>query len=278
MKNLLIVFLCLLLMAANAEAKGTFEKLNCNDFIVHIYNSNDVMANTSLIVEGKEGLVLMELPLFKENAVEFDAYVKSLHKKVNVVFTDYREGYMPDTLSVMPKGMASFLKGNVYSSMMAHFKKTFGNTIVDITPTPTMELPFGEPIRLAGVSFTLKSGPTSDFPAASIIIGNQGVYYTHWAFTKAHMSHHQLDSTAAIDAEIDATNAAIKAKCKYYIGGHGGLAKNGDLQFRLNYLSTVKKLRIECATAADFSAALLKKYPDLPGGNGVKELAAVLYK
>ena len=278
MKKFLIMFICLLLMAANAEAKGTFEKLNCHGFTVHVYNTNDSMANTSLIVEGKDGLVLMELPLLKDNLAEFDAYVKKLKKKVSMVFTDYHEGYMPDTLSVMPKGMATFLKGKVYSGMMAHFKKTFGDAMVDITPTPIMELPYGESLRLAGISFILKSGATTDFPAASIIIGDHEVYYSHWAFTKAHMNPHQLKSVAAIDILIGDTKTALKENCKYYVGGHGGVAKKEDLQFRLNYLASVKGLRTNCATAEEFSAALLKEYPNLPGEDGVKELVAALYK
>ena len=56
-----------LALGAGLAHAGTFETLDCGEFKAHVYNSGDVMGNTSLIIEGKEGLVLMELPLFKEN-------------------------------------------------------------------------------------------------------------------------------------------------------------------------------------------------------------------
>ena len=72
--------------------------------------------------------------------------------------------------------------------------------------------------------------------------------------------------------------AAQQSGATHFVGGHGGVAPEGAVQFRLEYLETVKKLRGENQTAAAFAEALQKAYPDLPGAEGVQKLAEALYK
>ena len=278
MKRLILSLFALLLAAVPASAKGSFEALKCEGFTAHVYNSNDVMKNTSLIVEGKDGLVLMELPLFKEDFKQFSDYAAALKKPVRQVVTDYHEGAVPNVPSIMPQGMPAFIRGEVYSGMMAHFKKTFGDSIVDIPEVQAAEVPFGATVMLAGVPFTFQKSPSPGFPAANIVIGEKQVYYTHWAFAKAHMNHLQLKTAAAIDAELASAKAALNSGCKYFIGGHGGLAGSDAVAFRLEYLETLKKLRATCPTAEAFATALKKAYPALPGEEGVTKMAEGLYK
>lgn len=115
------------LLFANAAQAGIFEILDCGDFKAHVYNSGDVMANTSLLIEGKESLVAMELPLFKENAKEFDAYIAKLDKPLVRVLSDYHEGAVANVPNLMPAGMPAFMQGEIYTGMMAHFKNQFGD-------------------------------------------------------------------------------------------------------------------------------------------------------
>ena len=275
----LATLLGLLLYAGLAQA-GSFEALDCGDFKAHVYNSGDVMGNTSLIVEGKEGLVLMELPLFKENMAEFDEYAARLGKPPVRVITDYHEGAVAGVPGLMPEGMPAFIAGETYTGMMARFKEKFGDKLVDLPEVKVEEAPFGGTVELAGVPFAFSKGPASDFPAANILIGGK-VFYSHWAPAKAHMNHLQLDSVAAIDEELASARAALAAQeagAKHFVGGHGGLAPEGAVGFRVEYLETVKKLRGEHQTAAAFAEALKKAYPDLPGAEGVEKMAGALYR
>ena len=270
------LLLALLLRAGMAHA-GDFAVLDCGDFKTHVYDSGDAMANTSLIVEGKEGLVAMELPLFKENMAEFTAYIARLNKPLVRVVTDYHAGALPDAPNLMPEGMPAFVKGGRYTGMMAHFKERFGDRIVDLPDITAEEAAFGSTATLAGVSFTFNKGPTTGFPAADILIGGK-VYYTHWTPARAHMNPLQLSSPAAVDAELASTRAALDSGAVHFVGGHGGVAKEGAVQFRLDYLETVRRLRGEHETAAAFAEALKAAYPDLPGAEGVEKLAEALYK
>ena len=65
-----------------AQTKGKFEVLDLKDFKLHVYYTNDALNDASYIVEGKNGLITLEQPLFKDNVAEFDAYVTSLNKPV----------------------------------------------------------------------------------------------------------------------------------------------------------------------------------------------------
>lgn len=129
----------------------------------------------------------------------------------------------------------------------------------------------------AGVPFEFRRGASSDFPAASIIIGDK-VYYTHWTPAKAHMSHLQLTSRAAVDAEIAEAERELNSGAVLFIGGHGGAIQKESVEFKIAYLNTIKSLLEKATTADEFASALDKAYPNLPGADGITALANALYK
>lgn len=277
MKKALVALATMTTLVAGAQTKGNFEVLDCTTFKVHVYNSNDVMADASYIIEGKKGLVLMELPLFKENSAEFNAYVKKLNKPIEKVITDYHLGGSDDHEITEPEGMPAFIKGDIYGGMMKHFGQVFGEAMVSLPTAATQEVAFGSTHTWAGVTFTFEKGASTDFPAASIIIGKK-VYYTHWTPAKAHPSNLQFSSSTAVDAELKEAQKALKSGCKYFAGGHGGLATIDALEFKIEYLNTVNKLLNENKTAQDFVSAMKSKYPSLAGENNLSALAEALYK
>ena len=76
----------------SVSAQGEFKSYEGKGFTMHVYHSNDVMADCSFIIETKKGLVTMEEPLFKSGVKEFEAYVVKLGKPVTARITDYHEG------------------------------------------------------------------------------------------------------------------------------------------------------------------------------------------
>ena len=254
---------------------GQFQAFDLDGFRLHVYNSNDVMADTSFIIEGKDGLVAMEYPLFKVNATEFGEYIKALGKPIITDITDYHLGGSDQLPIVMPEGMPAFIEGPIYGGMMKGFAQSFGDTMVVLPTQKATEVPFGSTQQYAGVDFRFERGAESDFPGASIIIGGQ-VFYSHWAYYTAHMSPLQLGSAAAIDAELVATRFALNSGCKYFIGGHGGLVEQPAVEARIAYLEKMKTLRAEKPNVASFTMALKEAFPDMPGA--IAPLAEALYK
>ena len=170
-----------------AQTKGKFEVLDLKDFKMHVYYTNDALNDASYIVEGKNGLITLEQPLFKDNVAEFDAYVASLNKPVQTIITDYHVGGTGNHDIVMAEGM------------LRNFVEIFGDAIVPLPTGKAEEIKFGSKQTWDNIEFYFDKGASTDFPAASIIIGNK-VYYNHWTPVKANISYLKISSPAAIDA------------------------------------------------------------------------------
>lgn len=277
MKKLLTAAAALLAATTLVNAQGTFTNYPLPHGTLHVYSSNDVMADASYIVEGKDGLVTLEAPLFKSGLAEFDKYVSKLGKPVVAEIIDYHEGGHSQHVAIMAEGMGTFIKEGAYAAMMKGFQQSFGDSMVDLHEGEVSEIPFGTTINLAGINFKFNHGPANDFPAAAILIDGTA-YLTHWAPTVSHMNNLQISSASAIDQILDGLKAEKKSGAKYFIGSHGSLSDKAGLNFRISYLKTVKKLLAKDADAASFASDLKAAYPGLAGEEGVDALAEALYK
>lgn len=278
MKKILLTALSIVAFGAmHAQEKGKFEVYDFDGFKLHVYYTNDAMNDASYIVEGQSGVVTMEQPLFKDNVAEFDAYLDRLGKGVEKRISDYHVGGTADHAYVTPQGMAEFVKGEIYGGMMQGFARNFGDAIVSMPTGKVSEVPFGSTQTWAGVSFGFDHGVSSDFPAASILVGGK-VRYTHWTPARSHANPLQISSRAAVDAEMADAEKALASGAEVFIGGHGGAAKADVVRFKLDYLKTVKRLLGEHEDPQAFVEALKKAYPELPGEDGLEAVAKALYK
>lgn len=291
MKKIVLLFAGLVAIAASAcqtkkqnpmetITKGKMEVVELQGFKLHVYRTLDALGDASFIVEGKDGLVTLEHPLFKENIAEFDAYIKALDKPIVKVIANYHTGGTADWHEhdlVMVKGMEEFEKSSVYAGMLGHFEQVFGEAIDVRAHKEAEEVAFGQKVNYAGVEFSFAHGASSDFPGASIVIGGQ-VYYTHWTPAKAHMSHLQIVSAAAIEAEIEETKKELASGCEVFVGSHGGRASKEDVAFKLTYLEKAKELREVCATASEWEEGMKNAFPGLAGEEGLSTLSAAIYQ
>lgn len=276
MKKILFVLFNLLTITIMAQEKGRFEVYGFDGFKLHVYYTNDALGDASYIVEGKNALVTMEQPLFKENVKEFDAYLAGMGKPVEQRITNYHVGGTGHHDVVMVEGMPQFTKGTVYGGMMQGFAQAFGDALTEMPTGHASEVAFGTTQNYAGVSFEFRHGASSDFPGASLLIGGK-VYYTHWTPAKAHVSHLQVSSPAAVDAEIAEAEKSLASGAELFIGGHGGATKADAVRFKIDYLKKVKELLGNNDTPDAFVEALKKAFPGLPGEAGLGDLAKALY-
>lgn len=277
MKKILTIAAGVLVAAAASAQQGEFKTYEGNGFTLHVYNSNDVMADASYIVETKDGLVTMEEPLFKTGVADFQNYVGKLGKPVTARIVDYHEGGTGANPIVQPEGMPKFMHEGVYDAMMKGFQKSFDDKMVDLPTGNAEEVKFGSVKTINGIDYKFVKGPKNDFPAAGILVG-KSFYLMHWAPAKAHMNSLQLACRDAVAEAFEGLLAARQYKAKYYLGSHGGVATPADLAFRIGYLKKISQLLSENKDAASFVKALQSAYPDLPGSEGLDALAANLYK
>ena len=277
MKKVLFILFNLLTITAMAQTKGRFEAHDLGNFKLHVYHTNDVMADASYIIEGKDSLVTMEHPLFKDNVAEFNIYIEKLGKPIEKIISDYHLGGSGNYAQIMAEGMEEFSKGPIYGGMMKGFEQMWGDTMTELPTGDVTEVPFGTTQTWAGVTFEFRHGASSDFPAASLLIGGKA-YYTHWTPVKAHVSHLQISSPAAIDAEIAEAEKSLASGAELFIGGHGGAAKRDAVEFKIAYLKKMKEILTANKSSQDFVDAMKKAYPDLPGEAGLEDLGKALYK
>lgn len=277
MNKILFVLFNFFAIMAMAQEKGRFEVHGFANFRLHVYYTNDALGDASYIVEGKDSLVTLEQPLFKDNVAEFDAYLEGLGKPVEQRITDYHLGGTGNHDIVMAEGMPEFTKGAIYGGMMKRFQQTFGDAIVQLPTGQASEVAFGSTQTWAGVAFDFRRGASTDFPGASLLIGGK-VYFTHWTPAKAHVSHLQVSLPAAIDAEIAEAEHSLASGAELFIGGHGGAAGREAVEFKIAYLRKMKEVRAENQTAKSFVAAMKQAFPELPGEAGLDALGDALYK
>ena len=277
MKKVLFILFNLLTITVMAQTKGRFEVHDLGNCKLHVYYTNDVMADASYIVEGKDSLVTMEHPLFKDNVAEFNSYIEKIGKPIERIISDYHVGGTGDHAQVMAEGMKAFSEGPIYGGMMKHFEQMWGDSMTEMPTGEVSEVPFGTTQTWAGVTFEFRRGASSDFPAASILIDGKA-YYTHWTPSKAHVSHLQVSSPKAIDAEITEAENALTSGAELFIGGHGGAAKRDAVEFKIAYLKKMKELFNSNPTPQAFVEAMKKAYPGLPGEAGLEDLGKALYK
>ena len=277
MKKVLFILFNLLTVTAMAQTKGRFEVHDLGNCKLHVYYTNDALGDASYIIEGKDALVTMEQPLFKDNVAEFDTYLSNLKKPVEKRITDYHVGGTGNHDVVMAEGMPEFTKGEVYGGMMQGFAQAFGDALTDMPTGKASEVAFGTTQTWAGVTFEFRPGASSDFPGASILIGGKA-YYTHWTPAKAHASHLQISSPAAIDAEIAEAENSLASGAELFIGGHGGAARRDAVEFKIAYLKKMTELLAKNGTVQDFVDGMKKAYPGLPGEAGLADLGKALYK
>ena len=275
MRKVLFILLSFLTITVMAQTKGRFEVHDLGNFKLHVYYTNDALGDASYIVEGKDALVTMEQPLFKDNVAEFDAYLSRLDKPAEKRITDYHVGGTGNHDVVMVEGMREFTKGEIYGGMMQGFAQAFGDALTDMPTGRAAEVAFGTTQTWAGVTFEFRRGATSDFPGASILIGGKA-YYTHWTPAKAHVSHLQVSSPAAIDAEIAEAETSLASGATLFVGGHGGAAERDAVVFKIAYLQKMKELLAENKTAQTFVDAMKEAYPGLSGEAGLEELGKAL--
>ena len=277
MKKVLFILFNLLTITAMAQTKGRFEVHDLGNYKLHVYYTNDVLGDASYIIEGNDALVTMEQPLFKDNVAEFDAYLSKLDKSVEKRITDYHVGGTGKHDVVMAQGMPEFTKGEIYGGMMKGFAQTFGDAMTDMPTGKATEVAFGTTQTWAGVTFEFRHGAKSDFPGASILIGGKA-YYTHWTPVKAHVSHLQISSSDAIDAEIAEAENSLASGATLFIGGHGGATTRDAVEFKIAYLKKMHEQLVANTTAQAFVDAMKQAWPGLPGEAGLEDLGKALYK
>lgn len=279
-----VILLCaLILPVLSAQAQGKFEVKNFGNFTLHTYATADPLADMSYVIEGQSGLVVLEPATFLDNIKEFGAYLGKLNKPVEKVIANYHaagaSGFADRSTFVMIEGMPEFVTGAMYGGMMQHFAQSFGSAM-DVSEFKAAETVGNNAhVTWAGVDFVFSPGASSDFPAASILIGHE-VYYMHFTpVANRHMGALQITSREAVEAQLSALKQAKASGANTFIGGHGmATADVRAVDFQIEYLQKVKETMAVIKTGDEFILVMQMAYKEIADEASLTALAANLYK
>lgn len=277
----LVLFVALMGLIVCAQAQNKFEVKDLGKFKLHSYVTGDPLGDINYIIEGKDGVVILEPAAFYDNIKEMNSYIEKLGKPVVKVISNYHvAGFSGHDVSkfVMVEGMPEFSEGPVYGGMMSHFGNIFKDKM-DVSKFGKTEIVSKTAKEnWAGVEFQFAPGVSSDFPAASIIIGEK-VYYTHFTPAKAHPSPLQIHSRDAVSAVLAELGKVKVSGCTVVIGGHGMATTDiATVEFEIEYLKKINEIVSKETTKDGFIAAVQKVYPDLAGADNLAGIANALYK
>ncbi|MDR1562850.1 MAG: hypothetical protein LBS54_07200 [Dysgonamonadaceae bacterium] len=281
MKKLFLAIIAMgFTLTASAQFKGRIEVYKLDGLTIHSYKSAEAMADLTFIIEGKDGLVILEQQSFLESIKDFNNYLATLNKPVVKVIANYHTGGLADwdaSKVVMVEGMPEFEKGAVYSGMFGFFSQIFDGAM-DLRPHGEVAtVAFNSTHNWAGIDFKFLHGAKSDFPAASINIANK-VYYMHFAPVFAHMTGDQINSAAAIDATIEELSNAKASGCVLFIGSHGKPGRIDAVNFQLQYLGKMKEIFNSTRRKDEFVKKMTESFIGILGIDGLNAVADKLYQ
>lgn len=265
------------LVSLTATAQGQFDVLDFNGFKVHVYQSNDTMRDASIVVEGNNGLVTLEPPLFKNADTEFNAYIDKLGKPVVRTIFDYHIGGTKNVNVTFPEGMIDYMGDESYDTMMKGFQQQYGDQLVKYPELAGEEVAFGTTQQWAGVDIKFDRSIFGGMPGADILIGGK-VFFSHSISGKAHASARSIRNAAAIDKQIEIAEKLANTGAEYFVSGHGGLLAESPANFMKAYYTTMKQKLQQSTNSEAFIAAMKQAYPDLQGEDGLTQVANNLYK
>lgn len=281
MKKIVFVFLFVMgfICDSFAQYQGKIEVYRYADMTLHSYASTEEMGDVSFIIEGKDGLIVLEQQSFYNSIKDFGNYLKTLGKPVVKVVSSYHSGGLnawDPSLVVMIEGMPEFEKGEMAQRMMKGFAERFGEKMDTRPHAETGVVAANSRQRWASVDFQFVPAPsTSAFPAADIIIGGK-VFYTHSAPTIAHIRG--IRDRETIDKQLDYLKGIKNSGCELIVGSHGVAERMNVADFQITYLERMKTLLNTATSKEEFVAGMKDSFLGLPDERNLTATAENLYK
>ena len=161
---------------------------------LHAYKSNDVLSDECYVVEGKDGLVLLESSAFKDNVRELNQYIKSLKKPLEGMFLSYHPNgytvYANAPIYATNEALASWNDNGGVAALTTNFVKAFGDAVDTNLPAKATPVKVGETVTVAGVDFKILATPDEDY---SVEIPAIHAIYRHMLGSKVHSILPNLD-------------------------------------------------------------------------------------
>ena len=242
--------------------KGFVEIYNFGDIKLHSYQTNDLIADESYILENKDNVLLIEFPAFYDNLEEFEEYVRGLNKNiVGKVFSDHPNGgtCLKDVKGYASEGTIKSMKEGTIHNLVTGFETSFGGAFAKEYHKITDVLKENK-VNIGGFELNITYHDENieiEFPQINCV-------YTH-------MLGHDCHSIVAGEDHANMIIAQLKGyKEKGYnlvLSSHYTPETLTDVDTKITYLEELKLLVKESSNAEEFKNKVKEKYPNYSGLN-----------
>ncbi len=256
--------------------KGEVTIYNFGSAKLHAYKTNDVLSDECYVLEGKEGLVLLESTAFKENVQELNNYIHSLNKPLTGMFLSYHSnGYntYPDVpIYATEKALASWGEKGGVKALTDNFVQAFGDSVDTNLPNKATIVKTGDSVNVAGIEFNILPTADEDY---SVEIPALGIVYRHMLGAKV---HNILPSIDYIDSELNDMKRYQAANYQMILTSHHTPEGQDAVATKIQYLLKVKDLAVQCKDKDDFIQQVKNAFPDYEGVNYLEMSAGFLFQ
>lgn len=247
---------------------------NYGSIKLHVFFTNDPLADVAYIAESENALVGIELPAFTAGLEAWKAYVKSLGKPMDDIFIVCHPAgasYIKGLKVYGTAGAQKSIKSGSTASTTQGLFKAFGPDFHGGDDTAQINTVISGKITVGGIDFEVISrGETYDLAIPSI-----NAVYTHML---GKTTHSILTSAEHIDAFLQMLKEYQAAGYSMILTSHGGPEGQDAVAGKIAYLNKTKEILASSKNADDFKASMQATFPNYGGGNYLDMTAGFLFK
>lgn len=265
-------------MDKNAFEKITLTKgeMHVYDFgavTLHAYKTNDFLSDEVFFFEKGGNAVMLESPAFFDNYKELEDYFAGRKVAVRAALIAYHMAggtFLPGAEKYATQNAVDYGMTGGGKALSDNFVKAFGDAF-DKEPHKITHIIGAGEIEICGIRFVI----TPSAEAFDVEIPEINAVYTH-------MLGHDCHSIVAGEPHADAMIAQLEGYTAQnrtlILTSHYTPEDLKDARTKIAYLEDLKRLAAKCENAAEFKAAVQKRYPDYSGGNYLDMTVGFFFK
>lgn len=276
MKKIFCAVLAVVFMASASFAAVNVQEFN-DGLKLHSFGTGDNMNDYCYIIEGPEGLVMIESTAYKADVNAFNEYIKSLNKPLVAMLLSYHpNGYKTygDVKVYATKGaLNSWQEGGTVWGLTLTFVMSDGDKVADDLPVNAEIITEGQTIKLAGVDFVILH--ESDGENYGIYIPAMNAVYRHMMGSKTHSI---LTSIPYIEAEIAELKDYQAKGYEIILTSHHEPEGKDAVSEKIAYLEKVLEIAKTSNRRDKFISGVKAAFPDYNGEAYLEMTAGALLK
>lgn len=243
-------------------AKGNVRIYDFGTAKLHAYQTNDLIDDEVFIVEKNGRGFVLEYPCFFDNISELESYIADQGIAIEGIVAAYHmagASFLAGTPVYATREADEYGHAGGGKALIDNFTQAFGETFDASLPQVTNHIE-GDELELAGITMKI----IRNAEAFDIEIPELNVVYTHML---GHDCHSIVAGAGHADAIITQLKGYQSAGIDLVLTSHYTPEDQKDLQTKIDYLESLKRIAADCADAASFKAAVQERYPEYAGEN-----------